>query len=193
MPKRVTETFTPKSRKQWRAWLKRNHLRASEVWLVLHKGRAAASTLTYNDAVEEALCFGWIDGVRRSLDESRYVHRMSPRRTGSQWSERNKARAERMLDAGLIAPSGLAAIEEAKRNGNWSAPVHRPPALPMPEELESRLKENKAAAAAFAALPPSHRRQYTDWVASAKREETRDRRIAEALRLLTRGAKLGMR
>jgi uncharacterized protein YdeI (YjbR/CyaY-like superfamily) len=193
MPKRPVNRITPKSRSEWRAWLKSNQQIVSEVWLVLHKGREAASTLTYNDAIEEAVCFGWIDGLRRTLDDKCYMHRMSPRKPGSRWSEHNKTRAQRMLEAGLMMPAGVQAIDQAKGNGNWSTPVRRPPALPMSAEFEAGLSKNKKAAAAFAALPPSHRRQYNDWIASAKREDTRASRIAEALRLLAAGRQLGMR
>jgi len=150
---------------QWLHWC------TASFRLVFHKLRTGASTLTYNEAIEEDLCFGWIDGVRRALDERRYMHRLSPRKPGSKWSELNKARAQRMLDAGLMKSAGLRAIDEAKRNGRWSAPVRRPPAAPMPTEFESNLTKNKKAADFFASLAPSYQRQYRDWIASAKREE----------------------
>lgn len=185
--------IAPRSRMEWRAWLEENHARAYEVWLVFYKRRTSASSLTYNDAIEEALCFGWIDGVRRALDDRRYMHRLSPRKSDSKWSELNMARAQRMLDTGLMKAAGLRAIDEAKRNGHWSAPARRPPASPMSAEFEAHLRKNKKAAEFFASLAPSYARQYRDWIASAKREETRARRIEEALRLLAAGEKLGMR
>jgi len=193
MPKQQIKQIAPRNRMEWRAWLEENHAQANEVWLVFYKRRTGTSPLAYNDAVEEALCFGWIDGVRRALDDRRYMHRLSPRKSDSKWSELNKARAQRMLDTGLMNPSGLRAIDEAKRNGHWAAPVRRPPAAPISAEFKSHLRKNKKAAEFFASLAPSHRRQYGDWIASAKREETRTRRIEEALKLLAAGEKLGMR
>jgi uncharacterized protein YdeI (YjbR/CyaY-like superfamily) len=193
MPTQQIKQIAPRNRMEWRAWLEENYARAHEVWLVFYKRHTGASSLTYNDAVEEALCFGWIDGVRRALDNRRYMHRLSPRKSDSKWSELNKARAQRMLDTGLMKPPGLRAIDEAKRNGHWSAPVRRPPASPMSAEFESHLRKNKKAAQFFASLASSHQRQYRDWIASAKREETRARRIEEALKLLVVGEKLGMR
>lgn len=178
---------------QWRAWLERNHARASEVWLIFHKRHTGAPTLTYNDAIEEALCFGWIDGVRRSLDERRYKHRMSPIKSGSRWSERNKARAQRMLDAGLMTPAGLRAIDEAQAErtlvftGASAASRFDAGRIRIASEAEQEGCRGILLAGTIA------QSQYNDWIASAKREETRARRLAEALKLLTAGEKLGMR
>ena len=111
--------FTPKSRDHWRDWLHKNHAGKSEVWVVFFKKNSAKSNLSYNDAVEEALCFGWIDGMKRSIDEERYMHRFSPRKPDSKWSQSNKDRVRRLLDAGLMTPEGERAIAEAKSSGNW--------------------------------------------------------------------------
>lgn len=146
-----------------------------------------------NDAVEEALCFGWIDGIKRSIDDEHYTHRFSPRKPDSRWSRSNKERVERLLDAGLMTPAGAKTIEQAKKNGSWQKPVDGARRFPMPPELAARLGKSRKAAAFFDSLAPSYRRQYIDWIASAKRPETRKRRLDEALELLTRGRKLGMR
>jgi uncharacterized protein YdeI (YjbR/CyaY-like superfamily) len=193
MPTKPTTEVDPRSRKEWRAWLEQNHERESETWLILFKRHTGVSSLTYNDAIEEALCFGWIDGVRKSVDGSRYMHRLSPRKPDSRWSEVNKARAQRMIDAGLMKPAGLKAITGAKRNGRWSVPARRPITPPMPPDFEARLQRNRKAASFFASLAPSYQRQYVGWIAAAKREETRERRIGEALNLLAAREKLGMR
>jgi uncharacterized protein YdeI (YjbR/CyaY-like superfamily) len=184
--------IAPRSRQSWRAWLDRNHADKTQVWLVFYKRHTRKPTLSYDDAVEEALCFGWIDGVRRSIDDERYMHRFSPRKSGSRWSELNKERAERMLKAGRMAPAGRRAIQAAKRGGKWSET--RPTTdFSMPPELAARLRRNKRATAFFAALAPSYQRQYVAWIATAKRQETKERRLNEAIELLTRGKKLGMR
>jgi uncharacterized protein YdeI (YjbR/CyaY-like superfamily) len=185
--------FTPKNRDDWRDWLRRNHASETEVWLVFFKKTAPKSNLSYNDAVEEALCFGWIDGVKRSVDEQHYVHRFSPRKPDSQWSPSNKERVRRMADAGLMTAAGERAVAQAKKSGAWDSAVGPPGPLPMPPEFEAHLQRNKKAQAFFESLAPSYRRQYVDWVASAKREDTRQRRIGEAIDLLAHGKRLGMR
>ncbi len=185
--------FTPKNRKDWRDWLRRNHDSKPEVWVVFFKKTSPQTNLSYNDAVEEALCFGWIDGVKRSIDEHRYMHRFSPRKPDSKWSPSNRERVRRMLDAGLMTAAGKQAVARAKQRGCWDPPATSPGPLPMPPAFDQRLKRDKKARTFFDSLPPSYRRQYVDWVASAKREDTEKRRIGEAIELLRRGAKLGMR
>ncbi len=149
--------------------------------------------LSYNDAVEEAICFGWVDGIKRSLDDNRYMHRFSPRKAGSQWSQSNKKRVERMQAAGQMAPAGQRSVDAAKASGAWDNPVKPPPPFEMPAEFRARLARNRKASAFFDSLAPSYRREFVDWVASAKRDDTRKRRLQEAMRLLTRGLRLGMR
>lgn len=185
--------YTPKDRGDWRRWLARNHDSAGEVWLVFYKATARKRNLSYDDAVEEALCFGWVDGIKKSVDEQRYMHRFSPRKSASKWSASNRKRAERRVEAGLMQEAGLKTVAEAKANGNWDNPVKPAGPLPMPEEFEAALGANPRAARFLESLPPSARRQYVDWVASAKREDTRQRRLAEALDLLSKGKRLGMR
>jgi uncharacterized protein YdeI (YjbR/CyaY-like superfamily) len=185
--------FTPKHRKDWRDWLRKNHNSKPEVWVVFFKKTSPKTNLSYNDAVEEALCFGWVDGMKRSIDEHRYMHRFSPRKPDSKWSPSNIARVRRMLDAGLMTAAGEKAIAQAKESGSWEQPVTSPGPLPMPPEFDQQLKRNKKARSFFESLAPSYRREYVDWVASAKREATRQRRMEEALDLLSSGKKLGMR
>lgn len=183
--------ITPKSRAVWRAWLERHHAMRSEVWVVFYKRHTGKPTLSYADAVEEALCFGWIDGIRRSIDAARYMHRFSPRRPDSRWSATNRRRAARLAKSGAMTPAGQRAIDAARRNGTWSVP---PPTvdLSMPSELAEGLRGNAAAAAFFDSLAPSYQRQFVGWIAMARREETRQRRVAKAIELLERGEKLGM-
>ncbi len=184
--------ITPKSRKSWRTWLKKNHADRAEIWLVFYKRHTGKPTLSYNDAVEEALCFGWIDGVKRSIDDERYMHRFSPRKADSSWSESNRKRAERMLTAGQMTASGRHAVEKAKRNGKWAEPALKNE-FSIPPELAARLERNKKAGTYFEAIAPSYQRQYIAWIITAKRQETRKRRLDESIELLRRGEKLGMR
>ncbi len=163
------------------------------MWLIFFKQNAPRTNLSYNDAVEEALCFGWIDGVKRSVDEVRYMHRFSPRKPDSKWSQSNRERVRRMRDAGLMTAAGEQAVQQARENGNWERPMVPPLPLPMPPEFETRLRQSKKARSFFESLSASYRRQYVDWVASAKRDDTRKRRINEAIDLLSHGKKLGMR
>ena len=185
--------YTPRNRQQWRKWLEKNHAQETEVWLVFWKQHTTKPNVSYNDAVEEALCFGWIDGVKRSIDENRYMHRFTPRKSDSRWSKLNKERAERMLRVGQMALAGKKSIKLAKKNGKWTEPVSARSNFSMPPEFQARLKNNKKAAMFFASLAPSYQRQYTAWIATAKRPETKRRRLDEAIGLLNRGEKLGMR
>jgi uncharacterized protein YdeI (YjbR/CyaY-like superfamily) len=187
--------FTPKNREEWRRWLAKHHASAPEVWLVFFKQGSARPTLSYKDAVEEALCFGWIDGVRRRLDEERYAHRFSPRREGSKWSAINKERAERMRKEGLMAPAGESAVKEAKTSGAWAGARKKSATrtrFDMPADFAARLARDKNAAAFFQSLAPSYQQRYLGWIGIAKRPETRARRIDEAMRLLRKGEKLCM-
>jgi len=185
--------YKPGNREQWRNWLEKNHAKETEVWLVFLKQHTGRPNVSYNDAVEEALCFGWIDGVKRSIDEDHYTHRFTPRKSDSKWSELNKERARHMIDAGRMAPAGEKSIELAKKNGKWTRPANVRADFSMPPEFNARLKRNAKAATFFATLAPSYQRQYIAWIATAKRPETRNRRLDEAIELLTRGEKLGMR
>ncbi len=185
--------YTPRSREQWRNWLENNHAIETEVWLVFLKQHVGRASVTYSEAVEEALCFGWIDGVKRSIDEDRYMHRFTPRKADSRWSKSNKERAQHFLKAGQIAPAGMKSIELAKKNGRWATPVNAPKKFSMPPELSAQLKRNNKAAVFFESLAPSYQQQYVAWIATAKRPETKRRRLDAAIKLLTRGEKLGMR
>jgi uncharacterized protein YdeI (YjbR/CyaY-like superfamily) len=112
--------FTPRSRSAWRSWLRRNHANVEEVWVVFYKKGTGQPTISYNDAVEEALCFGWIDGIKKRVDDARYMHRFTPRKPNSVWSESNKERVARLIEAGLMTSAGQRMIDHAKRAGAWS-------------------------------------------------------------------------
>jgi uncharacterized protein YdeI (YjbR/CyaY-like superfamily) len=165
------------SREEWRAWLDEHHANSTEAWLVHCKKGAARPCLGYEEGVEEALCFGWIDGMLKSIDGETYALRYTPRRRGSIWSESNKARAERLTGEGRMTSAGLAKIAEAKANGEWVAASLREDVEAIPPDLEQALRGHEPAWRAFATWPASRKKQYLYWVTSAKRPETRQKRI----------------
>jgi uncharacterized protein YdeI (YjbR/CyaY-like superfamily) len=181
-----------KTRAEWRRWLERNHERAAEIWLLYYKKHTRKQSVPYEDAVEEALCFGWIDGKVRTRDAETYVQRYTPRSDKSLWSKLNKTRAQRMIRAGLMTGAGLAKIRAAKRNGEWQKATRpsRPPRLPA--ELEAALAAHPPALANFEAFAPSYRTQYLWWVASAKQPETRARRVEKVVAAAAANRKPGM-
>jgi uncharacterized protein YdeI (YjbR/CyaY-like superfamily) len=192
----------PRDRAAWRAWLAAHHASAREVVVVFHR-KGTGTSVSYDDAVEEALCFGWIDGVRHKLDDVRYTNRFTPRTPKSAWSAPNRRRAAAMIAAGLMQPAGQAAIDAAVRAGTWDRPAATatgpaPAAPPAPSageppaELAAALAHPGASAArrAFDALAPGQRRLWMRWVGSARHAETRARRAAKAVEQLRAGHKV---
>ena len=177
----ITETFFAPDRQTWRAWLVEHHETADEVWLVLLKKHVARPSVSLDEAVEEALCFGWIDGHLRRIDGQSHALRFTPRGRRSIWSQSNKERVERLVREGRMTPAGLAAVEAAKANGEWDAATAREDLATVPEDLVAALRA-AGIEEAFRGMPPSQRKMYLSWVNDAKREETRTRRIAETVR-----------
>lgn len=173
-------------RAAWRAWLAAHHTQPDGVWLVLGRKAATAPHLRYDEAVEEALCFGWIDSLPGTLDATRTLLYFAPRKAGSGWAATNKARIERLVAAGLMTAAGLAKIDAAKRDGSWTR-IDGAIALVVPDDLADALARNHGAAAHFDAFPPSARRALLEWIATAKRPETRARRIQETAEKAARG------
>ena len=167
----------PESRAEWRAWLEANHATATGVWLVgWRKGHGPR--VEYEDAVEEALCFGWIDSQGGNLDERRTRQYYAPRKPRSGWAASNRARVERLIAAGLMRPAGLAAIERAKANGSWTLLDDVEQGI-VPDDLAAALAARPPAATNFEAFPKSARQMLLAWIAQARRPETRSHRIAE--------------
>jgi uncharacterized protein YdeI (YjbR/CyaY-like superfamily) len=162
----------------WRAWLEANHDRATEVWVGMYKKHSSRHNMTWSEAVDEALCFGWIDSVMHRIDDERHAQRYSPRKSGSIWSAVNVAKIERLRAEGRMHPAGEAAFAKrrADRTGIYSFEQERPAEL-EPEQ-RARLDADARAAAFFDAQPPGYRRTAIHWVTSAKKPETRDRRLA---------------
>jgi len=181
------------SRSAWREWLRENHDVRREVWLIYYKKPTGKPSIPYDDSVEEALCFGWIDSIIKKLDEERFARKFTPRKPKSRWSETNKERARRMMRNGKMAEAGLAKIKEAKKSGEWSRTPPKRKELVISPYMKAALARNKKARENFDNLAKSYRRQYVGWISSAKREETRKRRLAEVIRLLEKNERLGMK
>jgi uncharacterized protein YdeI (YjbR/CyaY-like superfamily) len=189
-----TQQLYCKTVEQWREWLEQHHATESVVWLVFYKKGLSDQTFDYDGALDEALCYGWVDSIIKKLDEQRYARKFTPRKEISQWSEINKRRVAQLIAAGRMTPAGMALIEAAKVNGQWDK-VFRPPKVgdEVPEELQSALEQNATALKNFEQLAPSFRKRYILWIVMAKRPETRTQRIKEAVALLEKGEKLGLR
>ena len=179
-------------RAAWRSWLSRYHASDKELWVVHHKKRSPHPGLRYEEGVEEALCFGWIDSKALRLDEDRYAQRYSPRKPTSVWSRSNVERVERLIAEGRMTPAGLALVEEAKRRGSWQAAYTDRKPVSVPDDLEQALRSDPAAWDAFLAFANSYRNQYVMWVASARTEPTRLKRIAEVVLRSKAGKKPGV-
>ncbi len=194
MKKRKTaaKRLDPVNREGWRAWLEQNHPTEKEIWLVQHKKHTGQAGLSYEDAVEEALCFGWIDGLVKSVDADKYLLRFTPRQSRSIWSETNKKRVARLIRQGRMTEAGLARIEEAKENGEWDKATLREDTTRIPPELEKALRSNRKAREHLAKLAPSYKKQFFWWIASAKTEITRQKRVRDAVRLLEQNKRLGI-
>jgi uncharacterized protein YdeI (YjbR/CyaY-like superfamily) len=189
MPGTGKRTLTVRSRKAWRTWLEGHHDSVAEVWLVFHKKHTGAPAVEYEDAVEEALCFGWIDSLVKRLDDDRYARKFTPRKTGSVWSASNRRRYASLEARGRLAPPGRARAP----TGRTAVAPPRPAFDSVPRYIERALKAEPKAWAHFQRLAPSHRRTYLGWIDSAKREETKLRRLGEAVALLAAGRKLGLK
>lgn len=188
----LVESLYVAGRDEWRVWLDKNYSIKSEVWLIFYKKHTGKLCVSYGDAVDEALCFGWIDSIVKRVDDERYLRKFTPRKRGSVWSEVNKRRVRRLIREGRMTEAGLAMVKEAKESGEWFKRRVRN-ALKIPPFMEEALATNKKALENFNELKPSYRRNMVGWILSAKREETRRRRLAEAIGVLERGEKLGLK
>jgi len=177
--------------KAWRKWLERHHASAREIWLVFSRKHTGRACVGYDEAVQEAICFGWIDGIKKRVDKDHYAYRFSPRRAGSKWSLINRKRAEALMAAGRMAAAGLVAVGEGRRRGAWAAAkVKRPDH--MSDLLRAVLAGEPRATAAWDELSPSQQRLFNLWVNEAAREETRQRRAHEVLVRVLAGRRPGI-
>ena len=189
----MNSRFYVTNRKDWRRWLSENHTTEKEVWLVYYKKHTGKPRVPYNDAVEEALCFGWIDSIVKTIDDETYMQKFTPRKAQSNWSDSNKRRVEKLLETGEMTKAGLKTIDIAKANRSWDKTITSTKSFEMPGELQQALSVNKGAKDFFNSLSPSCQRQYMGWIGSAKRPETRKKRLKESIDLLSKNQKLGMK
>lgn len=177
-----------KNRKEWRKWLEKNHNKEKVVWLAIYHKDFDKESVYYADAVEEALCFGWIDSRADKNDENSFLLSFYPRKPKSNWSKPNRERAARMIKEGLMAPSGQAMIDLAKETGTWDAMKHIEDNI-IPDDLQQLFDKNKIAYKNFMTFAPSSQRLILTWIHNAKRPETRQKRIEETVRLAEKNIK----
>lgn len=180
------ERIEPDSAEAWRAWLAEHHATSPGVWLAVGKKGGTRTSLTYEQAVEEAVAFGWIDSTVRRLDEHRFRQLFTPRRPGGNWAASNKARVAKLLAEGRMQPAGRAVVEAAKADGSWNL-LDDVEALVIPADLADALASDPSAASGFDRLPDSARKQLLYWIGSARRPETRARRIQSTVEAAVAG------
>jgi uncharacterized protein YdeI (YjbR/CyaY-like superfamily) len=188
------KTLHVTTREEWRAWLAEHHATETEIWVVYYKQHTGQPRISYDELVEEALCFGWIDSLVRRLDDDRYAQKVTPRKNTSKWSEPNLRRFAELVKNSRMTAAGLAKGPPA------DVTVAKKPSAPLPAEgaevpefIQQRLRTNAKAWRFFQDLAPSYRRHYVKWIEIAKREETRQKRLDEAISLLEQGKKLGLK
>ena len=181
------------NREKWREWLSENHASKAGIWLVFYKKETSMPTIAYETAVEEAICFGWIDSIIKKIDAARYARKFTPRTDKSKWSPLNKKRAGKMIKEGRMTEVGLAKIKAAKKTGLWDKDARPRISLEIPPEFARALARNKKAKENLDKLAPSYRKYYIGWIVMAKRPETKKRRIDESIALLEQGRKLGLK
>jgi uncharacterized protein YdeI (YjbR/CyaY-like superfamily) len=190
---KMKQLYIP-DRSKWRQWLTKNHNKEEKgIWLIFYKKGADKPTLNYEDAIEEALCFGWIDSIIKKIDDEKYVRKFTPRNAGSKWSQLNKKRINKMIKQGLMTRAGLAKIQQAKKTGMWEKDGRASISFEMPKEFADVMLKNRKAKEFFEQLAPTYQKQFKGWINAAKTPETRKKRIVESIGLLKQGKKLGLK
>ena len=182
MQKKDVETFCPANREEWRQWLLENHDSSQSVWLLQYKQKSTKPSLSWSDSVDEALCFGWIDSTRKTVDAESFIQFFGKRKPKSNWSKINKAKVQRLIEEGLMTEAGYKSIEIAKQNGSWTI-LDTVEELFVPNDLEKALHSYSGAKDYFDNLSKSAKKMLLHWVVSAKRPETREKRINEIAEL----------
>ena len=176
------QTFHAKSREEWRKWLKKNHSTEKSVWLIIYKKESEIPSVYYSEAVDEALCFGWIDSKPNKRNEDSYYQFFAKRNPKSNWSKVNKEKIAKLIEKGLMQSAGLEMIEIAKENGTWTA-LDEVENLIIPDDLQELFSDNKTAFGNWERFPPSSKRGILEWILNAKKPETRQKRIEETVSL----------
>jgi uncharacterized protein YdeI (YjbR/CyaY-like superfamily) len=183
-PRSLRPSLSPATANAWRRWLEDHHASSSGVWLAVHKKNATPGLLRYEEAVEEALCFGWIDGQLRPLDSTRFRIWFSPRKPNSLWAESNKRRVRKLIREGRMREPGLAKVRQAQRNGQWRSATARERTDRIPPAIQRALARRKGALAQFRGLSPSRRKMILYWIGSARKDETARSRIEKMVEYL---------
>jgi uncharacterized protein YdeI (YjbR/CyaY-like superfamily) len=182
------KTFYAKNRKAWRSWLEKNHAKETSLWLIIYRKQSSTPSVYYDEAVEEALCFGWIDSKPNKRDAESFFLFFAKRKPKSNWSKLNRDRIEKLLQQNLVAPAGLAMIELAKQTGTWTK-LDAVYAEEIPADMQKLFNKNKTAFKNFQAFAPSAKRGILEWIQNAKRPETRQKRMEETVSLAAKNIK----
>ncbi|MBK7099820.1 MAG: YdeI/OmpD-associated family protein [Sphingobacteriales bacterium] len=182
MPISEVETYYPKTKQHWRKWLLKNHIQKDAVWLIMYKQSTGKPTVTWSDAVDEALCFGWIDSVKKKRDNESSIQFFSKRKSKSTWSKINKVKVHQLIENGLMTEAGLDIIKIAKQNGSWTI-LDEVEELIIPNDLEKAFKKHKGSKGYFLSLSKTIRKMMLASIVLAKRPETRQKRISEIAEL----------
>ena len=189
---KIGETLYIKDRKKWRLWLEKNHTKKKEIWLIYYKKHTGKPRIPYDDAVEEALCYGWIDSTVKRIDDVKYAQKYTPRNPKSIWSHLNIERAKKMIQMKKMRKVGVQLYEEAMKSGRKvTGPRTLKKKLPIPPDLKKALAKNKKALNNFENLAPSAKLAYVYWVDTAKKDDTRQRRIKKTVELIAQNKKYG--
>ncbi len=180
-------TLPFESKKKFADWLAKNYDKSAGVWLKIAKKAAGISTVTYAEALDVALCYGWIDGQKGSFDEQYFLQKFTPRRAKSIWSKINVGHVERLIASGEMKPSGLKVVEAAKQDGRWAAAYASQKNIEVPQDFQSALEENKKAKSFFESLTSAKRYSFLFRVTTAKKAETREKRIRQFVEMLAKG------
>jgi uncharacterized protein YdeI (YjbR/CyaY-like superfamily) len=178
------------SKKKWAAWLAKQHDKSAGVWLKLAKKDSGFASVTYEEALDVALCYGWIDGQKRGFDDKYWLQKFTPRGPKSIWSKINTEKAEKLIASGQMKPAGLKAVEAARQDGRWEAAYSSQKNISVPEDFQAALEKNKKAKAYFATLNSANRYAILFRIQTAKKTETRAKRIQQFIEMLDRGEKL---
>jgi uncharacterized protein YdeI (YjbR/CyaY-like superfamily) len=190
MPPKPSTTLDIRTVAEWRRWLEKHHASVSEIWLVFHKVHTGAPCIAYSDALDEALCYGWIDSLVARLDDDRFARKFTPRKADSRWSDVNRRRYAELAASGRVKPSGLA---RAPTSRSYAPTPPRRTSDAVPAYIRKALERRPAVWKAFQELPPAQRRRYVNWIDTAKQDATKERRLREAVERLSKGQPLGLK